>query len=102
MHIQGSKFGGKIYKFCGKSFKIELHGVHGVRFFQVCIEKEPSLKQGQKTYIEKKNTFFQEILGDRSQLESLVASLWPESFLHWESKCRAQGINHLVGLIYFH
>ena len=38
LHVQGSKFGGKIKKFDRKSLKkVELHGVHGVRFFQVCI-----------------------------------------------------------------
>ena len=37
LHIQGSKFGENFYKFGRKSFKkTELHGVHGVRFFQVC------------------------------------------------------------------
>ena len=36
LHVQGFQFGGKIYKFGGKSFlKIELHGVHRVSFFQV-------------------------------------------------------------------
>ena len=36
LHVQGSKFGGKFDKLCGKSLKkIELHGVLGVRFFQV-------------------------------------------------------------------
>ena len=37
-HVQGSKFGGKINKYGGKSFlKIQLHRVHGVCFFQVCV-----------------------------------------------------------------
>ena len=37
MHVLGSKFGGKFYKFCGKYFlKIKLHRVHGVHFFLVC------------------------------------------------------------------
>ena len=39
LHVQGSKFGGKINKFGGKSKKkVELHGVHGVCFFQVCLD----------------------------------------------------------------
>ena len=38
MNVQGSKFGAKIYKFCGIFFKkVELHKVHGVRFFQVSL-----------------------------------------------------------------
>ena len=46
LHVQGSKFGGKIYKFGGKSKKkkVELHGVHGVRFFQVCVHDEGKVK----------------------------------------------------------
>ena len=36
LHVQGSRLNGKIYKFDKKSFfLIELHGVHGVCFFQV-------------------------------------------------------------------
>ena len=35
-HVQGSKFNGKFTNLKGKSKKkVELHGVHGVCFFQV-------------------------------------------------------------------
>ena len=37
MHVQGSKFGGKITNSAeNQKKKVELHGVHGVSFFQVC------------------------------------------------------------------
>ena len=35
MHVQGSKFGGKITNLAENLSKVELHGVHGVCFFQV-------------------------------------------------------------------
>ena len=48
LHVQESKFGGKIYKFAGKSFKkVELRGVHGVSFFQVWVQlRETKCNQG--------------------------------------------------------
>ena len=47
LHVHGSKFGRKSF------FKVELYGVHGVCFFQVCLtveqmEVEQSRSQGQE------------------------------------------------------
>ena len=60
LHVQGSKFGGKSLK------KVELHGVHGVCFFQVCFRKtntDPSIhfrkaNTDPSVHIRKANTEF--------------------------------------------